>query len=138
MFVAGLQCRLDFGRATNRLDGAGKLGQDRVARGVEYAAMVLFEQCIEYSAVPTQRLHCRFLVFAHHPAVAGDVGGEDRREAASQCRRRALGWVCHVGHGLAPDLLFADTSGSGWGSTRSVHKSRAFAAGFETVAKLEL
>lgn len=99
MLVAGLQRRLDFGGAAHRFDCAGKLGEDRIAGGIENPSMVLLEHRLENLAMPAQGAHGCFLALPHQPAVTGDVGGENGRESTLQGGRRFPG-ACFVGHGL--------------------------------------
>ena len=74
MLVACTQRGLNFRRAAHRLHRARKLGEDRVARGVEDAASVRLQELVENLAMTPQDLDGTFLVFAHHPAVSKYVG----------------------------------------------------------------
>ena len=67
-------------RAFDGIGGAGKIGDDAVACGVEDAAVVDRNEFVEDRPVglqPTQRAD---LVDAHQPAVFGDVGSKDGGE----------------------------------------------------------
>jgi hypothetical protein len=80
--VAGAQAFLDVDRAAHRFDGAGKLGQHRIARGVENAAAGLGDEFVGDGAIgsePPQRL---LFILANQPAVSGDIGSKNRRYLA--------------------------------------------------------
>jgi hypothetical protein len=79
MVVARAQRRLDLGRAAHRVDRARELGEHRVAGRVEHAAAMLHEHRVEDLAVAAEDAQRAFLVRLHHPAVADDVGHQDRR-----------------------------------------------------------
>ena len=69
---------LDFHGAAHRIDGACKLNQGTVTRGLDDAAAMLRDLGIDDFA--PVRLECSkraFLVEAHQPAVAGDIGSKD-------------------------------------------------------------
>lgn len=81
--IAGRHARLDRDGAADRLDRAGEVHQQAVAGAFDDASPMLgdarFDQRLEMRVEPVQR---PFLVLAHQPAVAGDVGRQDRRELA--------------------------------------------------------
>jgi hypothetical protein len=80
---------LDFDRAAHRVDDAAKLHQQAVAGGLDDAAMVLGDLRVAQLAPDRlQRGERAFLVRPHQPRPAGDIGGEDRHEAA--CRDHAV------------------------------------------------
>ena len=73
--------RLDFGRASQRIDDAGELDQQAVAGGLDDAAAVFGDFRIDQ--LGAQRLEpCErpFFVRTHQPRIAGHIGGEDRGE----------------------------------------------------------
>ena len=75
-------------RAFDGIGGAGKIGDDAIACGVEDAAVVDRNELVEDRPVglqPTQRAD---LVDAHQPAVFGDIGGKDGGELSFD--RRAV------------------------------------------------
>ena len=88
---AGRQVRCGFGErvlschcALHRLDCTGKIGDDAVAGTAEDASARGRDALAEDRATgrqPTQRAD---FVLLHQPAVAGDVGGEDRRQLADR------------------------------------------------------
>src|SRR5438874_9127124 len=74
---------LHLGRAAHRVDDAAELDQHAVAGSLDDAAIVLGDTRID--KLGPQRLESRqgaFLVRPHQPRVAGDIGGQDRGEAA--------------------------------------------------------
>jgi hypothetical protein len=73
---------LDRDRADETVDGARKLGEQPIPGGVRDAAAMLGDQRVDDAAACRQPAQRRILVGAHQPAVLGDVGGENRREAA--------------------------------------------------------
>jgi hypothetical protein len=62
------------------IDRAGEIGDDAVAGGVEDPAAMPGDQPVDDRAGRLQPSHRPRLVRAHQPAVAGDVGRENRRE----------------------------------------------------------
>ena len=75
-------CRLHRDRALHGIDRAGEVGDDAVAGGVEDAAPVRRDQLVDDGAARLQPGERADLVARHQPAVAGNVGGEDRGEFA--------------------------------------------------------
>ena len=69
-------------RALHRIDRARKVGDDAVAGGVEDAAPVRRDQPIDDGAARPKSREGADLVARHQPAVAGNVGGKDRRKFA--------------------------------------------------------
>ena len=94
--VAGRHDGLDLDRALGRVDHAGELGQDAVARGVDDAAAVAADQRQDHRLVPLEVADRRGLVLPHEPAVAGDVGREDGGEPALDRGRGAVVRVRHL------------------------------------------
>jgi hypothetical protein len=101
---------LDVDRAAYRVDDAGKLDQDTVARSLDDAPAVLRDLWIDDRA--SMGLECgqrAFLIHAHEPRIACDIPGENGREAALDpfsaqgALPKAAGRVVHV-H-LAPGSL---------------------------------
>jgi hypothetical protein len=90
--VALLQLALDLDRALHRLDDAGELRQQAVAGGVDHAPVVAGDEAGHGVPVLAQRGQGRRLVGFHQPAVAGDVGAEDRGQLA----------LHGFGHGRSP------------------------------------
>jgi hypothetical protein len=74
---------LDFDGAAYRIDDAGELDQQAVARGLDDAAAVLGDLGIDKLAPmrlqPGERL---LLLGSHQPAVAGDIGRQNGRQAS--------------------------------------------------------
>ena len=67
-------------RALHGVDRAGEVGDDAVAGGVEDAAPVRRDQPVDDHAACLQPAERGNLVMRHQPAVAGNVGGENRCE----------------------------------------------------------
>jgi len=65
---------LEFRSTQNGFHGAWKLGQDRVARGVEYPAMVFLDQPFDDRPAGPQYLEGLVLVLLDLVAEADDVG----------------------------------------------------------------
>ena len=100
-FVIG-QARVALGHHPLHLDGTGdrvddarEFQQQAVAGGLDDAAAVGLDDGVGGGAVVLEARQRAGLVEPHQPAVAGDVGGDDRREPA-----------CHLvfGHVPAPTL----------------------------------
>ncbi len=67
----------------HRVDDAAELGQHPVACGLDDAALMLGDAGIDQLiAVRLQPRERAFLVLAHQPAVARDIGRQDRRQPA--------------------------------------------------------
>jgi hypothetical protein len=76
---------LHLDRATHRVDNAGELDQEPVARGLDDAAAVLLDLGIAQLA--PDRLEggeSAFLVAPHQPRVASDISSQDRDETADR------------------------------------------------------
>ena len=74
---------LDGDGAAHRLDGAGEIDQQAVAGALDDAAAVGGDMRLDQLAeVALQALQRAFLVAAHQPAVAGDIGRQDGGEPA--------------------------------------------------------
>ena len=74
---------LDGDGAAHRLDGAGEIDQQAVAGALDDAAAVGGDMRLDQLAeMALQALQRAFLVAAHQPAVAGDVGRQDGGEPA--------------------------------------------------------
>jgi hypothetical protein len=80
--VAGAQHALDLDRALDRADRGRELREEVVAREVGDAAPVLAHQRLDLLPVRRQRADRRLLIVRHQPAVACDVGAQDRGELA--------------------------------------------------------
>ena len=95
--VARLRALLDLDRALHRVHHAGELDQHAVAHQLHQTTLIFGEQRLDHLAAPLSEHRKRSgLVLAHEPAVADDVGGENRGEAAfvpglahCQCHRRS-------------------------------------------------
>ncbi len=71
---------LHLDRALHGLDHRGELGDQSVARGVDDAAVVTFDELGENPPRGAQGSEPADLVSVHHAAVAFGVGREDRRQ----------------------------------------------------------
>src|SRR5215469_9556821 len=69
-------------RALDGIDRAGEIGGDAVPGGIENAAVVRRDQSVDDGAAPLQPGERADFVARHQPAVAGNVGGENRGEFA--------------------------------------------------------
>ena len=72
---------LPLGGAAQRVDDAGELDEEPVAGGFDDAPLMLGDARVDQFA--PQRLERRqrpFLVLPDEPRIAGDIGGEDRRQ----------------------------------------------------------
>ena len=104
---------LHLDRAAHRIDDAGKLDQQAVAGGLDDAAVVLGDLRIDELA--PQRLEAferAFLVRAHQPRIARDIGGEYRSETAG------------LAHVASPDerIFFSRSTNGGAASVTVVHR----------------
>jgi hypothetical protein len=75
-------CRepLDCNSALHGIDRARKIGDDAVAGSVEDPPAMAGDQSVHHRAAGLEPDERPGLVQPHQPAVAGDVGGEDRGE----------------------------------------------------------
>ena len=79
--VALRHAELDFDRAAHGVHDAAELDENAVAGAIDDAAAVDGDGRVdEVAAKRPQSGENQFLVGAGEPAVADDVGGEDRRE----------------------------------------------------------
>src|ERR1700733_6851553 len=79
--LRGNRC-LHRDRASHGIDRAGEIGDDTVPSGVENAAPMRCDKSVDNGPVRFQPSKRANLVAPHQPAVAGNVGGEDRRKFA--------------------------------------------------------
>src|SRR5271157_4021495 len=82
VFRSGIAC-CTRDRAAHRIDDAREFHQETVAGSLDDAALVLGDLRIE--ELVAQRFEAfegAFLVRPHQPRMAGDIGGQDRGEAA--------------------------------------------------------
>ena len=105
-------------RADETVDGARKLGEQRVAGGVGNAAAMLGQQRLDDRAARGQAAQRRILVGAHQPAVLGDVGGENRRQAALDMARHHDDVASEAAAGFAPGSALGSVPGSATGRVR--------------------
>jgi hypothetical protein len=67
----------------HRVDDAGELDKQAVAGSFDDATPMLGDFGIaEFTANRTQRRERALFVLTHQPRIAGDIGGEDRGQAA--------------------------------------------------------
>ena len=79
--VARDHAALDADSAADGIDDAGELHQHAVTCGLDDAAVVPGDVGIDqFAAVRLERTQRCDLIGAHQPAVADDIGGEDRRK----------------------------------------------------------
>jgi hypothetical protein len=74
---------LDLDCALSRADHAGELGEDAIAGRVDDAAAMAAHQRQDHGLMALEVADRAGLVLAHETAVAGDVGGKNGRESAS-------------------------------------------------------
>ena len=83
--IAGGHPALHVDGTTDGIDDAGELGQQPVARRLDQSSVMLGELGIEQKGAMGLQLPDRaFLVGAHQPAVAGDIGRQDGRKPPVQ------------------------------------------------------
>ena len=80
--VAGSQAFLNIDRATHRLHRARKLGEHRIASGVEDPPSRLDDEVVGHRAIGRQPPQRFFLVLGDQSAVAGNIGCKNRRDLA--------------------------------------------------------
>ena len=79
--IAPSHSLLHLDGAAHRIDDAGELGQQPVARRLDDPAAMLGDAGIEqFAAMAVKAGKGAFVVGAHQPTVAGDVSRKDRRE----------------------------------------------------------
>jgi hypothetical protein len=72
--------RLPRSGATERVDDAGKLGQEAITGGFDDAALMLGELGIDkFASMGSQLPERSGLVLAHEPAIANDIGRQNGR-----------------------------------------------------------
>ena len=72
---------LNLDRAAHRVDDAGKLYEQAVTGGLDDAPAMLLDLGIaQLSSDRLQRRERAFLVLAHQPRIARNIGRQDRRE----------------------------------------------------------
>jgi len=83
--IAGDHPTLNVDGAAHGVDDAGELGQQPVARRLHQPSVMLGELGIEQGSAMSLQLPDRaFLVGAHQPAIASDIGRQDGREPPVQ------------------------------------------------------
>ena len=80
----------DLDRALNRIERSRELRKEVVSGEVHEATAVLADQELDLLAVVAQDVNRGALVLGHQPAVADDIGGEDRSEL-SFCQGNSSG-----------------------------------------------
>ncbi len=78
--IARAQALPDVNGAAHGFDGAGKLGEHRIAGSVENPAAGPRDEIIHHRAIGLQAPQRLFLVLGDELAVAGDVGSENGRD----------------------------------------------------------
>src|SRR5580704_9036426 len=73
---------LNRDRALHRIDGTREIGGDAVAGTAEDAPAMGCDALIENGATGGQPAQGADLILTHQPAVASNIGGEDRRQLA--------------------------------------------------------
>src|SRR6516225_2632767 len=71
-------------RTLDGIDGTDEIGDDTVAGAAEDAPAISGDALVEDSTAGGQPAQGTDLVLSHQPAVACDIGGEDRRELADR------------------------------------------------------
>jgi hypothetical protein len=81
--IAGSHAALDLDRAAHGVDGAAELDQHAVAGRLDDAAAILGDLGVDQRlAAGFQAGEGSFFIASHQPAVAGNIGGQDCREAS--------------------------------------------------------
>ena len=83
--AVGILCgyrRLHSDSALHGIDRAGEVGNDAIAGNIEDAATMRRDQSVDDGAARFQSGQRADVVTRHQPAVASDVGGEDRGQFA--------------------------------------------------------
>jgi hypothetical protein len=93
--VAAAQLLLDLDRTLDSLDRTGELGKQRVARGIDHAAIVRPDMLANDLTVCVEGLDRGALVVRHQPGVGGHISGENGGELAV----RAHGVLCGPARG---------------------------------------
>jgi hypothetical protein len=89
--VCGCDVALDVDGAFHGGEDAGELGEHAVTGGAADASAMLRDEGVGDGAMGGQRRQRAFLVAAHQPAIALDVGGEDGDELSLERRRFHVG-----------------------------------------------
>ena len=71
-------------RALDGVYRAHKVGDDTIASATKDAPTMGCDVLVENGATGGQPAQCADLVLPHKPAIARDIGGEDRRELADR------------------------------------------------------
>ena len=78
--IAPCECSLDVDRALSRIHGTRVLNEHTVAGGFDDPPVMLGSSRVkDLFAERLELRHRPGLVFTHHPAVADNIGSEDRR-----------------------------------------------------------
>src|SRR5262245_34098376 len=77
---------LNRDRALDGINGTGKIGDHTVAGTAENPPAMSRDMLVENGAAGGQPAQGAELVLSHQPAVACDIGGEDRRQLADGFR----------------------------------------------------
>ncbi len=93
LFVLRRQRALDLESAAHRADGTGELGEQVVARGVDYSATEGLDEALDLTAMSPKRAHRGLVVFAHQSAVTDRIGAENGGQPAIQRIRGHLLWL---------------------------------------------
>src|SRR5260370_31463558 len=75
---------LDRDRALDGVDGTGEIGDDAVAGAAEDPPAIGRDALVENGATSGQPAQGANLILTHQAAVAGDIGGGDRRQLADR------------------------------------------------------
>jgi hypothetical protein len=73
---------LDFHCAAHGVDHAGELGEQVIARRIDYATTMVLDQGGDHFTVGSESANGGFFIVPHETAVPGDVRAEDRRQLA--------------------------------------------------------
>ncbi len=121
--VLGCDRGLYCDRTLHGIDRAGEVSDNAVAGDIEDAATMRRDQSIDDGATCLKPGERTDLVPRHQPAVAGDVGGEDRSEFALYRLDR------HAGFLPGPSIPRGATAARpfGWSHGRPVARTRSSA-----------
>ena len=81
---------LDLEGAADRANGAGELGEQIVARGVDHPSAKRVDQALDFAAMGPKREDRGLVVVVHQPAVADPIGAQNGRQPAIQGLRGHL------------------------------------------------